>query len=78
MAEPARRPEVVDDSLQLDPVAVQRAYELHRARRRAHRHHRQENKRAKLRFWLVLFGLIALSVYLSVIIWHQIERTFGL
>jgi len=78
MAEPARRPEVVDESLQLDPVAVQRAYELHRARRRAHRHRRQESKRAKLRFWLVLLGLVALSVYLSVIIWHQIERTFGL
>ena len=78
MAQPARRPEVVDDSLQLDPVAVQRAYELHRARRRAHRHRRQESKRAKLRFWLVLLGLVALSVYLSVIIWHQIERTFGL
>jgi hypothetical protein len=37
MAEPARRPEVVDESLELDPVAVQRAYRLHRARRRHHR-----------------------------------------
>jgi hypothetical protein len=78
MAQPARRPEVVDEALDLDPVAVQRAYELHRARRRVHRHRRQETKRAKLRFWLVLLALVAVSVYLSIVIWHQVERTFGL
>ena len=78
MAQPARHPEVVDEALQLDPVAVQRAYQLHRARRRAHRSHRQETKRARLRFWAVLLGLVAVSVYLSMVIWHQIERTFGL
>ena len=78
MAQPAPRPEVVDEALQLDPAAVQRAYQLHRARRRAHRNRRQETKRAKLRFWLVLLGLVAVSVYLSIVIWHQIERTFGL
>jgi hypothetical protein len=78
MAQPARRPEVVDEVLQLDPVAVQQAYRLHRARRRAHRNREHETKRAKLRFWLVLLGLIAVSVYLSIVIWHQIERTFGL
>jgi hypothetical protein len=78
MAQPARRPDVVDEALQLDPVAVQRAYQLHRARRRAHRHRQRETKRAHLRFWLVLLALGALSVYLSIVIWHQIERTFGL
>ena len=78
MAQPARRPEMVDEALELDPVAVQRAYRLHRARRRAHRHRRQETKRANLRFWLVLLGLVALRIYLSIVIWHQIERTFGL
>jgi Tfp pilus assembly protein PilN len=78
MAQPARRPEVVDEALQLDPAVVQRAYQLHRARRRAHRNHRQETKRAKLRFWLVLLGLVVVSIYLSIVIWHQIERTFGL
>jgi hypothetical protein len=78
MAQPARRPDVVDEALQLDPVAVQRAYQLHRARRRAHRNRRRESKRAQWRFWLVLVGLVALSIYLSIVIWHQIERTFGL
>jgi len=69
---------MVDESLELDPAAVQRAYRLHRARRRAHRERRRETKRARLRFWFVLLGLIALSIYLSIVIWHQIERTFGL
>jgi hypothetical protein len=78
MAQPARRTEIVDEALQLDPHVVQRAYQVHRARRRVHRHRRQETKRARLRFWFVLLGLVALSVYLSIVIWHQIERTFGL
>ena len=78
MAEPARRPEVVDESLELDPVAVQRAYRLHRARRRHHRNRQRETQRAKLRFWFVLIALVSASVYLSFVIWHQIERTFGL
>jgi hypothetical protein len=78
MAQPARRPEPVDEALELDPAAVQRAYQLHRARRRAHRNRARETKRAKLRFWLVLVVLVAASVYLSIVIWHQIQRTFGL
>ena len=78
MAEPARRPELVDEALELDPAAVQRAYQVHRARRRAHRNRERETKRAKLRFWLVLLVLVAGSLYLSIVIWHQIQRTFGL
>ena len=31
-----------------------------------------------MRFWFVLLVLVAASIYLSVVIWHQIERTFGL
>ncbi len=78
MAEPARRQEPVDEALELDPAAVQRAYHLHRARRRAHRNRERESKRANLRFWLVLLALVVASVYLSIVIWHQIQRTFGL
>ena len=78
MAEPARRQEPVDDALELDPAAVQRAYQVHRARRRAHRNRERESKRANLRFWLVLLALVVASVYLSIVIWHQIQRTFGL
>ena len=78
MGQPARRPEQVDEALELDPAAVQHTYQLHRARRRVHRNRRRETKRAKLRFWLVLLALVIASVYLSLVIWHQIQRTFGL
>jgi hypothetical protein len=77
MAEPARRLDR-EEQLQLDPVAVQQAYRLHRARRRAHRLRERETRRARLRFWLVLIGLVALSIWLSVVVWRQIERLFGL
>jgi hypothetical protein len=77
MAEPARRPDP-EESLKLDPVAVQQAYRLHRARRRAHRIREREGRRARLRFWFVLVALVALSIWLSVVAWRQIERLFGL
>jgi hypothetical protein len=77
MAEPARRLDP-DEALDLDPAAVQQAYRLHRARRRAHREREREIRRARLRFWFVLLALTALSITLAVVIWHQIERLFGL
>jgi hypothetical protein len=77
MAQPARRLDP-EDALQLDPGAVQQAYRLHRARRRAHRERERETRRARLRFWLVLIGLVALSAWLTVIVWREIERLFGL
>jgi hypothetical protein len=33
---------------------------------------------ANIRFWLIVIGLIALSVYLSIAMWHQVQRLFGL
>ena len=77
MAQPARRLDP-EDALQLDPAAVQQAYRLHRARRRAHRARERETARARLRFWLFLIGLVVLSIWLSVVVWRQIEKLFGL
>jgi uncharacterized membrane protein len=77
MAQPARRLDP-EDALQLDPDAVQRAYRLHRARRRAHRERDREVRRARLRFWFVLILLVAISAWLTVVVWRQIERLFGL
>lgn len=77
MAQPARRLDP-EDALQLDPDAVQRAYRLHRARRRAHRERDREVRRARLRFWSVLILLVAISAWLTVVVWRQIERLFGL
>jgi predicted nucleic acid-binding Zn ribbon protein len=78
MAEPATRPSAGDDAPPFDPIAVDRAYLHERARRRARMERSRERRRAGLRFWLVLLALLAASVLLSLTIWHEIERLFGL
>ena len=78
MAEPATRPTAGDDAPPFDPLAVDRAYLQERARRRARIERSRERRRASLRFWLVLLALLAASVLLSLTIWREIERLFGL
>ena len=82
MAEPAARPRAGDDAPAFeppfDPVAVDRAYLQERARRRARLERSRARRRAGLRFWLVLVCLVAVSLLLTVTIWREIERLFGL
>jgi len=78
MAEPARREAAGDAPPAYDPLAVDRAYLQERARRRARLERRQAERRASLRFWFVLLVLLAASVLLSLTIWREIERLFGL
>lgn len=84
MAEPATRPAAGgdapshDDVPPYDPVAVDRAYLQERARRRARVERRRAKRRAGLRFWLVVLLLLVASVLLSLTIWREIERLFGL
>ena len=49
-----------------------------RARRRARTERTRAKRSAGLRFWFVLLVLLAVSVALSVTIWREIERLFGL
>lgn len=76
MAQPARHQ--AEDPPEVDPRAVDRAYRYHRERRRAKVRHSREKKRANLRFWVVLLLLIGLAVYLSLLVWNQVEQLFGL
>ena len=78
MAEPATRSPAGDDAPPFDPVAVDRAYLQERARRRARIERSRARKRAGLRFWLVLVGLIAVSAVLILTVWREVERLFGL
>jgi hypothetical protein len=77
VAEPARRPPE-PEAPSFDRAAVERAYRLQRARRRARVARTRASRRAGLRFFLVLTALVALSVYLSLAVWRQIEQLFGL
>jgi hypothetical protein len=78
MAEPARRQDAVEEPPPFDPRAVDRAYRFHRARRRAREERVRERSLAGLRFWFVLLTLLVIAVYLSLVVWHQIEQLFGL
>jgi hypothetical protein len=78
MAEPARRPNAVEDPPPVDPRAVDRAYRFHRARRRAREERIRERGLARLRFWVILISLLVLTAYLSLVAWREIQRLFGL
>jgi hypothetical protein len=78
MAEPARRPDAVEEPPLPDPIAVERAYRFHKTRRRIRQARKQERALARLRFFAVLLALIVLAAYLSLVVWRQIEHLFGL
>jgi len=79
MAEPATRQPVGDDAPPpFDPIAVDRAYLHERARRRARIERSRDRRRASLRFWVVLLVLVVVSIGLTVTVWREIERLFGL
>jgi len=67
-----------DEAPVVDHEAVRNTVRLHRARRKARIAHRKRTRRAGIRFWLVLLILIVASVVLSVTIWREIQRLFGL
>jgi hypothetical protein len=79
MAEPARREAAGGDAPPAyDPGAIDRAYLQERARRRARLERQRAIRRASLRFWFVLLVLLTATVLLSLTIWREIERLFGL
>jgi hypothetical protein len=76
MAEPAKkRPPAAPP---VDPSAIQREYRRRRAMRLHRERRTRERRAADIRFWVIVVGLLALSVYLSVEMWQQVQRLFGL
>jgi hypothetical protein len=75
MALPERKP--VEEDL-LDPTAVHRNYQRQRIKRRVREDRDREKNLARLRFWLALTAVIATSIGLTLVIWNQIQRLFGL
>lgn len=67
-----------EDTPSVDPVAVDRAYLVHRARRQARVERVRASRRAGLRFWIVLLALLVASIVIGFSVWREIERLFGL
>lgn len=78
MAQPARMPPELDEPPVFDPVTVDRAYRLHRARRNARIARRRQRRLARFRFWLVLGWLLIAFAVLAVTIWAEVGRLFGI
>jgi hypothetical protein len=78
MARPARRVSALDEQTpSLDPAAIERAYLRERARRRARNARHNETRSSNARFWVVLAVLVALTVFLTLTAWHEVQTTFG-
>ena len=78
MAQPARRASRPPEAPPVDPAAVDRAYRVHRARRRARLERHRERARARLRFVVATVVLVALAVFILVSVWREIQKLFGL
>jgi hypothetical protein len=77
VAQPLRRP-AEDEAPTIDPVAIDRAYRVERARRKLRDERRRASRRANRRFWLAMLALIVACVLLALTVWNEIERLFGL
>jgi hypothetical protein len=62
----------------VDPTAIDRAYRVHRARRRARVERSRERARARLRFFIATLVLVALVVTLVLVLWREVQSVFGL
>jgi hypothetical protein len=77
MAQAARRQRALEPP-PVDPHAIDRAYRLERAKRRARVERQRARRRAGIRFFVTLVFLLALSVALVVVVWRQVQSLFGL
>jgi hypothetical protein len=69
---------VREDAPPLDPDAIEQAYRIHRARRRARVEHFRERRRAGRRYWIVLALVLVVAGILAVRTLDEIQRLFGL
>ena len=76
MAQAARRPTSADPPV--DPTAIERAYRLERAKRRARIDAARRRRHARIRFLVMILLLVGLAVFFSIAAWQQVSRLFGL
>jgi hypothetical protein len=76
MAQPAKQP--MRDAPLTDPRAIEREVRRQRAMREHRERRTRERRAANVRFWLIVLGLLALSIFLCVKMWQQVQNLFGL
>ena len=78
MGEPAPIPTQLDEPPLHDPRSARQAYHYHRARRAARIHRRRERRWARVRFWLMLGGLLLVVAVIGVLVLQQVQNVFGI
>src|SRR5439155_24725948 len=78
VAQPARRVSAPPEDPPVDPEAIDRPYDYHRARRNARIRRKREKARARLRFFATSAVLVGRAEYLVLTSWHGIRKVFGL
>jgi hypothetical protein len=78
MPQAARTGRAQDEAPPVDPYAVDRAYRVERAKRRARIARRRESRRADVRFFVTILVLLAVSIALVVTVWRQVQELFGI
>ena len=74
----ARATDEEPDDPPTDPAAIEHAYRVHRARRRARTERRRRSRYAQLRFYVTLTALVFFFVLVSLTVWNELQRLFGL
>ncbi len=78
MRQRTRTSDPPDEVPVLDPKVVARNYRMARLKRRHRLERTMRSRHAGVRFWAIIALLLALSVYVGVIVWDQVEHVFGL
>ena len=77
--EPAPRRKQPTEPPPVDPsAAIRSAYSFHRAKRRVRHERQRQTRQAGLRFAVTLALLVFIAVVLSLTVWNEVQRLFGL
>jgi hypothetical protein len=76
VAEPAKQR--TRDVPLTDPRAIEREVRRQRAMREHRERRSRERRAANIRFWVIVLALLALSIFLCVKMWQQVQNLFGL
>ena len=77
--EPRERRDQSTEPAPVDPAdAIRSAYSFHRAKRRVRVERQRRTRQAGLRFAVTLALLVFIAVVLSLTVWNEVQRLFGL
>jgi hypothetical protein len=78
MAETASTLGSIEENPSLDPAAIERAYRLQRARRRAKVEHREYARNSNARFWVMVAVILLVTVVLGLTALREVQTSFGI